>query len=196
MTKLIKKLTLQDHLIDVSQKEIIEYWNQISLDDDYSRIDSTETVESVFLHLLGHQNSDELKFINGGWTINAKAGFIKTAIGYATMAGVFTLIGTTGSIALMVLPSVLPFLFEIEKIELNKKEQYILAKLLLRDEVKTQMHNINQLYELLPNEIKSDLNILDFIDFLEKLDLAGYKDTYTEKVYRLSENARFKLSFK
>ena len=194
--ELLKELELKDNLVTISQKEINDYWNQLMLDNDFKELESLKIVEFVFLANVGYKDSDELKFLNGGWTINAKAGIVKAAVGYAVMAGVFSLIGTTGGIALAILPSILPFLFEIEKIELNRKEQYILSKLHLREEVKREMHNPTQLYELLPPEIKDNLNFLDFQDFLDKIDLAGYKNTYTEKVYRLSERAKFKLSFK
>lgn len=194
--ELVKKLELNNEVITITQKEINKYWSQLSIGNDFKELESLKVVESVFLFQVGIKKSEGLEFINGGWTINLKGGIAKAAVGYAVMAGALTLAGVTNGLALAVLPSILPFLFEIEKVDLNRKEKLILAKLHLREEAREQMHSSEQLYDLLPSDIKDQLNFLDFQDFLDKIDLAGYKETYTEKVFQLSESAKFKLSFK
>lgn len=194
--ELENKLELSNEVIAITQGEINKYWSQLSLDNEFKELESLKIVEAVFLSHIGQKETDKLEFLNGGWTINVKGGIAKSAVGYAVMAGVLTLAGVTNGLALAVLPSILPFLFEIEKVDLNRREKFILAQLHLKKDVREQMHSPEQLYNLLPQDIQDQLNFLDFQDFLDKIDLAGYKDTYTEKVFRLSENAKFKLSYK
>lgn len=176
-----------------SQLELQEYWAERILGDDYLAIEARQAFEQAFLHYIGEQQAISDLAMRGGWTFKLKAGLVKTAISGAFMSGLFCFM-QFDAIGAAVLPSILPFLFELDKIELSRKEETILAQLLLREEVKTNLHSAEELYALLPPATKILLNPLDFQDFLDQLDLAGHLKEKEGRVYQLSEKARFKLT--
>ncbi len=181
--------------MEVSQATLQTIWKQYMPQNSYVVMEAEQVFEKAFLEYVGKSREEtELAFINGGWTFNLKAGLTKTALSGAFMAGMFCWIGFE-SVSAAVLPSILPFLFELEKIELSQKEETILAKLMVKEEVKQRLHSTAELYQILPAATRKMINELDFEDFLEKLDLAGHLKKKTGDQYQLSEKVRFKLTF-
>jgi hypothetical protein len=208
-------LTVKNETLDISNTDLNNFWNEVIAGDNtnISISDGRRVLETAFLNQVGYQETSneeesgdippigfftikrasELDFIRKGWKINLKDGLVKTALASATMAGLLTVVGISGGLAAAIIPTVMPYFFELESVSLSKKENLILGKLLLKDEVKIKLHSGKELYELLPDEIKDDINFMDFQDFLETLELSGHNDTYT-KEYRISEKTKFKLT--
>jgi len=186
----------EQEIIAIGAADLQSLWSeQIQVSDDFFNLEGQRVFQDAFLEFTGHKKQEEkLAFFKGGWTLNLKAGIAKAALSSALMCGVFSMIPGI-PIAASVLSGVLPFLFEIGKVELSQKEEYILAKLLVKDEVKKHLHSAEELYEKLPKEIRRDINRLDFIDFLDKLDLAGHVKRKTSGEYQLSGKKRFKITF-
>ena len=181
--------------VEVTQATLHTIWGKHMPNRDYATMEAAQVFEKAFLQYAGEdQEETDLAFLQGGWTFKLKAGLVKTALSGAFMAGMFCWIGFE-SVSAAVLPSVLPFLFELEKIELSQKEETLLAKLLVREEVKQKLHSTTELYQMLPAATRKMINELDFQDFLEKLDLAGHLKEKTDGQYQLSEKLRFKISF-
>jgi hypothetical protein len=186
----------EKEIIIIGSSDLQTWWSeQFQGADDYITLEGGRAFQDAFLEYTGHKKQDEkLSFFKGGWTIKIKAGLVKAALSGAFMCSVFSMIPEF-QVAASVLPGVIPFLFEIEKISLSKKEDYILAKLLVRDEVKKHLHSADELYDKLPKKIRQDINHLDFLDFLEKLDMAGHIKRKTSGEYQLSGKKRFKITF-
>lgn len=181
--------------VEVTQATLHTIWGKYMPNKDYATMEAAQVFEKAFLQYAGEdQEKTDLAFLQGGWTFKLKAGLVKTALSGAFMAGMFCWIGFE-SVSAAVLPSVLPFLFELEKIELSQKEETLLAKLLVREEVKQKLHSTTELYQMLPAATRKMINELDFQDFLEKLDMAGHLKEKTDGQYQLSEKLRFKISF-
>ena len=182
-------------VVEVTQVTLQTIWGKYMPNKDYAAIEAEQVFEKAFLQYVGQGHEEtNLAFLQGGWTFNLKAGLVKTALSGAFMAGMFCWMGFE-SVSATVLPSILPFLFELEKIELSQKEETILAKLLVREEVKQKLHSTTELYQMLPAATRKMINELDFLDFLEKLGLAGHLKEKTGGQYQLSEQLRFKITF-
>lgn len=186
----------EKEIITISSSDLQQWWSeQFQGADDYISLEGGRAFQNAFLEFTDHKQQEEnLSFFKGGWTLKIKAGLAKAALSGAFMCSLFSMLPEF-QVAASVLPGVIPFLFEIEKISLSKKEDYILAKLLVKDEVKKHLHSADELYNKLPKEIRRDFNRLDFIDFLDKLDMAGHIKRKTTGEYQLSGKKRFKLSF-
>lgn len=184
-----------EEVVEISQANIQAHWKTYMPSGSYAALEAEQVFEKAFLQYVGQsQEATELAFLKGGWTFNLKGGLVKTALSGAFMTGLFCWMGFE-SINVAVLPSVLPFLFELDKIELSQKEETILAQLLVKEEVKQRLHSPVELYKMLPAATRKMLNELDFQDFLEKLNLAGHLKKKKIDLYQLSETQRFKITF-
>lgn len=186
----------EKEIITIGSSDLQSWWaEQFQSADGYIALEGSKAFQDAFLEYTGHKKQEEkLSFFKGGWALKIKAGLVKAALSGAFMYGLFSMIPDF-QVAASVLPGIIPFLFEIEKISLTNKEDHILAKLLVKDEVKKHLHSADELYDKLPKEIRRDFNRLDFIDFLEKLDMAGHIKRKTSGEFQLSEKKRLKLSF-
>ncbi len=186
----------EKEIITIGSSDLQAWWSeQFQGADDYITLEGGKAFQDAFLEYTGHKKQDEkLSFLKGGWVFKIKAGLATAALSGAFMTVLFSMIPNF-PIVTSILPEILPFLFNMEKIDLSKKEEYFLAKLLVNDEVKKHLHNADELYDKLPKKIRQDLNRLDFIDFLEKLDMAGHIKRKTSGEYQLSRKKRFKITF-
>lgn len=112
--------------------------------------------------------SGNFHFKTPGWKISLSEGIIKSALAAPTLYGVLWYFGVTTGLAAVVVPTILPFFFDIKRIELSKKEEEIFAELPLLENSK-KYKTSREWYHSLPNKIKKDVNELDFLDFMQKL---------------------------
>ncbi|MCB9317583.1 MAG: hypothetical protein H6569_15690 [Lewinellaceae bacterium] len=188
---------LGDHdIVTIQSSDLHTWWKEhlqgVTVVDD---LVGERVFQEAFLEYSGHgKREDKLAFFRGGWTINLKAGLAKTVLVGASLCGIFSQMQGI-QIASTVLPTLLPFLFEINRVELSAKEEYILAKLLVKNSVKKHLHSADELYDKLPKDVRKMINRLDFIDFLEKLDMAGHIRRKKAGEYQLSGKRRFRVTF-
>jgi len=162
------ELTEQDGLVAIDQTVLLSLWRDhlATGTEDFAQTEAAQIFERTFLSLTGEAtSSEELAFMRGGWTLKLKAGIVKTALAGAFMAGLFSIL-QFDAINAAVLPSILPFLFELESVNLSQKEEILLAELKVRPEVMKQLHSPSELYAVLPPSTQAQLNELDFADFL------------------------------
>ena len=139
-------------------------------------------------------NSASLNLINHGWKVSVTPTVIKFAVTGAILASGLFAAGFT-SIPAQVLPAILPFLFDFEKVELSRGDQFLLAKIKLVEEISDRTLSPDKIYERLPKDIQSQLSQIDFFDFLERLELTGNVTKFSETSFMISERYRLKLSF-
>lgn len=152
--------------------------------------------EEVFLAFLSPSDQSRFKFSTSGWTVNISEGFLKLAFTTSTLAGILVTLGYS-EIPGILLPTILPFLFEIEKSKLTKKEEIVLGELYVKDVVKKEF-NSEEIYNSLPSEIKEQITVLDFYDFLEKFHITGFLNKKENDLYSFNpkESPKFRITFK
>jgi hypothetical protein len=153
-----------------------------------------ETFESTFLEALAPSEKTILEFKPGGWTVKISEGVLRSTVSAALLSGVLYATGFTG-LPLLVLPAVLPFLVDIEKVRLSKGEKEILFQLVLREEARAK--SAQELYDGLPQNIRDEISFLDFQEFLEKCQRAGFADgvDYGKYSLRAGKQAIFRITF-
>jgi hypothetical protein len=123
----------------------------------------------------------EFAFRSKGWVIKISDSLLKTGIMTALLSGILYL-ADYNMLPALILPSIIPLLFDIEQVRLQKSEEEILYQLTLHKQVRKSLHSPKKLYKLLPTAIQEELSELDFIDFIEKLKQAGLADEKGNKV--------------
>lgn len=156
-----------------SQQQLRELWQQLYPLDAAGAESSYQTVEDAFLAQLHPAVLAELAYKPGGWTIKVSESALKTGLVGALLTGVLISSGL-GGIPALVIPAIVPLLFEVEKVRLSKSEQLILAELTWQAEARAL--TAAALYALLPTPIQDELSQLDFSDFLEKCRRAGLSE--------------------
>lgn len=183
-----------------TSQDLANIWDSLVPGDDPM---SFAFVEDSFLHELAEEDEEPLRF-RGGWTIKVKANLLRTAILTALITGAL-IHSQTPEIPAIVIPAVVPLLFEMERVRLKRSEELILLELAYKPEAKDK--TAAELYALLPEKIRKDLSELDFADFLDSCRSAGLidekgklpgalvsaEDRFT---MRPLGNARFHIEFK
>jgi len=94
-----------------------------------------------------------------------------------------------------VLPAVISLLFDIEKINLTPKEDYLLAQLKLSPKAAKGIQTPKRLFAALDEDVRSQISYLDFLDFLEKLHLTGNTIPRGSDAFELSAKSRLRINF-
>ncbi len=131
--------------------------------------------EDIFVG-AAENNPGELHMRPGGWRINLSASVARTVLAAVIVGGALATVGAD-QIPLQLLPVVLPFLVDIERVRLNRADRELLIPLqqaafgieglALHPEV---------LYNRLDPAVRNDLNYLDFLGFLERVIELGELD--------------------
>jgi hypothetical protein len=167
---------------EISQSALRAFWDSIGLQAE----DSGYLVfEDAFLVQVRTSEPETLYFRPGGWIAKASGPAIKTAVVSALLALALAGSQATG-IPVLVIPAVVPLLFDLEKVRLTRSEEHILAELTLRSDVRAS--TAEALYNTLPDSVKEQMAPLAFRDFLEKCRVAGLADLQEEPLSLVQES--------
>jgi hypothetical protein len=106
----------------------------------------------------------------GDWRLDVPTRALQTAIASAMLAGTIHVAGVT-SIPVTVLAVVLPFVVDIERIEVRTRDRMVMAA--LREQELTGREAVDALYERLPDDVRGQLTRFEFADTFDRLTAAG-----------------------
>lgn len=136
----------------------------------------------------------ELAFRLGGWQIDLGKTAAQVALVSGMLGGVLAVMGVP-EVPVEVLPAVAPLVFDIRRSRLTKKQEYVLAELVVQPAVRQGM-SADELYERLPESTRDDLSRADFEDFLDAARRAGLSTQADEMVVLApKDQARFRVTF-
>ncbi|MCI0494231.1 hypothetical protein L0Z72_04425 [candidate division KSB1 bacterium] len=163
--------------INYSQKDLVQIWTEL-----FDREEGYDKFEAGFLttvqpEILTH----ELAFRSKGWILKINEALLKTGITTALLTTLLYL-GGYNMLPALVLPSIIPIIFDLERVQLKSSEKEILVQLFLNKKVSKKFNTPDELYEMLPEVIREQLSRLDFLDFIEKLKQAGHADEKEDKI--------------
>ena len=164
-------------------------WQAVSPDDDVGHAALEEAVAAQMASLDSAMHAR-----SGGWSYHLKRGLVKTAVLAPIVTATLLSAGVTGLPAI-ILPLVLPFLFELEKTTLSRRNEELLVSL-VRAGATTSAKSADELYQLLPTELKAEVNKLDFLDFIDALELTGHAQEATPGSFQLRglNDAKLKIT--
>lgn len=121
-------------------------------------------------HLLSRQ-STELQARSGGWTFHVSRGAVQSALTGIVMAVILKDVAGA-SLSLAIIPAILPCLFQVEKAQLTRRNEEILLQ--LHRTVGSKGKSIDELYALLPDDIRKSVNRLDLLEFISSVTATGH----------------------
>jgi hypothetical protein len=146
-------------------------------------------------HTLDRRSGQQLELHAGGWTINASGGITRTVLCGALLTGVFAMAGVT-ALAPLVLPAVLPLLFDVHRVQLIPSRKELYLRLVTLPEIVGKVLSARELFEQLPEELKDEVSPSDLVDFLDELQKAGLADkSDLGCVLRQPDEAKFRITW-
>lgn len=199
MITILENLSNSDNEeILISEDTLNDFWNEITGSDKGI---ASLNAKHIFLEEFKRNTTQEiagsdLYYRTKGWKIILKKNLLKGIIITPSLYGILSYLDITTGLASIVLPSIIPMIFDIENINLSKKEEEILLKLPV-NKAKKQYKTAEQWYESLPKSIQEQINFLDFKDFMDKLVLGGLAKTNQKEKYLIFKKGKniFKFSF-
>lgn len=146
-------------------------------------------------HALDQGSGEELDLRAGGWTVDLSGGVVRTGLCAALLTGVLAMAGVT-ALAPVVLPAVLPLLFDVRRTRVTAGDRELLAELIAVPRLVGKSFTRAELYRELPDSLKDDLSRRDLANFLDELSKAGLADK-VDGAFRLRspDQARFRISW-
>lgn len=193
---LLKELQQDGNYTFVSREQFMEICNHTGIAIHDTQL--LETLEQAFLQSIQDKDTvdSELYIKSKAWTVKLSSGILKSTIMGAILTGIFFASGYT-MIPGFVLPAIIPLLFDIEKVHISAKEDFILAQLTLNKQLLNEYQNPELIYDSLPEEITDELSKYDFIEFIEKMVLAGAFEQNKDSEVFIPEDGKtkFKINF-
>lgn len=108
----------------------------------------------------------------GGWRWDMSTGAARSVLASALLYGVLVSAGVSGLLPLVV-PAVIPLLFEVEKVRLTRSERNVINIIGARKDAFKRMGTIPELYASLPEVIRQSLGEQEFEEFMDAAINAG-----------------------
>ena len=169
--------------VELSESVLLDWWNDLLPDETNS-----QTGRYIFMmaakQLTAEASSQEALYLKtNGWKVTIKKNLAKNLVTSSLIGGLLYYLGYT-QLPGILLPAIVPLLFDVENITLTKKEEQIWLKLPLRPG-RRSFKTAAEFYHSLPEPIRLQVNELDFEDFMDKLVLAGFSRVDDKGRYRL-----------
>jgi hypothetical protein len=170
--KMIKLYDVCDSLPENSNEtDILEAWAVLTKELNVSSHHTTSMLQ-VLRDVAINKTGDMDPAWGGGWTWNLKEASVRTVINSALLAGVLSLAGVT-SIIPLVMPVVLPFLFDFKKVRISRKANKIIEIIGAQENAFKRAGKLPRLYKSLPEDIRAVLTIEELDEFIEEAVDAG-----------------------
>lgn len=133
----------------------------------------------------------------GAWQWNLSDGLAKAAIISVLIAATLASAGVPIDMAPIVVPAVMPLLFDVKRVRLERTEDNYLRIIGIRPEITDRLGYIPDLYNSLPDQVKHDISRVQFESLLFKAVEAGRVVSYGE-VFEVLPNGEtaFKIFLK
>lgn len=128
------------------------------------------------------QDTAELLARSSGWIFHARRSVAQSAISGAVMALLLKAVATI-PLSLAIIPAILPYLFQVEKARLSRRNEEILLQLYRTARFRGK--SADELYEALPIGLREQIHRIDFSDFLEAVTKTGHAEEIARGKFRL-----------
>ena len=133
-------------------------------------------VEETFLHQAFGDSTDPFEIRAGGWRLNTAATTVKAFI-VAALVGSALFIDGAPDIPAELIPAVLPFVIDVERVRLNRRDKELLIPVQrAANGIEGIAVNPRLLYGRLDPAVQAEIEYESFSNFCERLIDAGLMD--------------------
>jgi hypothetical protein len=138
-------------------------------------------VEEILRRVLSDLVNEPLALRLGNWRADMPAKILQSGVTAALMVGAIEAVGIS-STPVVVLAAVVPFLVDVEHVEISQSDRMVFAA--LKANLVTPQER-RDLWDSLPADLQHELTFLEFVDLLERLERAGVIRAVEDQRYRL-----------
>lgn len=150
-------------------------------------------VREQVLAEFGRASGDPFQMRVGGWRIDLRKSVVQATFASALMIAAINVAGE-GSIPIEILAIALPFLVDVERIEVSVADRYVLGEMRLRD---LQPATVEDWWTSLPSRLREEMTHLEFLDLIGRLrDAGALKLTRDGTVSLTGDRPRLRLGWK
>ena len=157
---------------EISESDLLEKWCAINielqLDPDRGQEALIALARDITLYTSGQLEPS----FGGGWRWNLSQGVVRSICVTTFLSSFLLSCGITG-ITPLFLPAVIPLLFDLEKVKLERSDERVLSIFGARSNVFDRLGDPISLYNSLPPEVRGIMNYTDFLIFLNNSFMAG-----------------------
>ena len=186
----------QNDSIIISEENLDLYWKMLTFNDSTIESNLSKIIffDEFERYNIAHNSS--FNFNTNGWVVYLKSGLIKSAIFAPALYGLLNYLGITSDLPSIIVPTIIPLLFEIEQIKISKEEEEVLINLRSKVDDK-KYYSEEELYYSLSNNIRKQISFLSFKNFVDKFYSGGLitKNTKDKFMVAMKGRGKFKIVF-
>jgi hypothetical protein len=155
-----------------SERDLMDAWDRVAGSLRLPRQAGAETVLTVSRDVTLLATGDLEPAWGGGWRWNLADGAVRAVATSVLLAATLAAVGIPGLPAI-VIPTVLPLLFDIERVRLDREDERVLRVFGARADAAARTGDPAALYASLPDHVRLALSLDEFQAFLESATRAG-----------------------
>ncbi|MBF9127944.1 hypothetical protein I0C86_02870 [Plantactinospora sp. S1510] len=195
MPDLVTLLTTDDaEPVTLSSTEVEVWWLEAA-GDTYPGRQGLQVV----LDVIKESGADDGQFAfrPSGWEVRLSRSAAQSLLTSAILGGVLAVVGAD-QLPAAVLAAAVPLLFDIQKVRLSGGEHYLLARLRAVPGATGSTTTAEELHALLPEELRDQTSLVDFMEFLDACHRAGQADVNADGSVLLHALAdrKFRINFR
>lgn len=157
----------------VRQADLINTWNELAKTLSLDPRRGIEMIVAVPRDVtLAKEGLPDSAF-GGAWEWNLSDGATKAAVVSVLVAAALVAAGAGTGLAPVLIPTVVPFLFDVKRVQLETTADGYLRILGARSDAAARTGSLETLYESLPVDVKASVSRIEFEGFLQQAVDAG-----------------------
>ncbi len=164
--------TIRSMPTESTEQDLLSVWNMVALDLGLDAAKGTEILLTAARDATLHATGSLDPAWGGGWRWNLSEGVVKSICGSVLLAAVLSSLGVKG-LAPLVIPAIIPLLFDLEKVQLERSEERVIRIIGARTGVLERYGKPERLYISLPESVRQSVTLEEFTIFLENAVSAG-----------------------
>jgi hypothetical protein len=164
---LIAELPTETH-----ERELLEAWSSLAQRLGLALEPGGEMIVAIARDVTLYSARQLEPAWGGGWKWDLSKSAVRTVCGTALLAAVFAS-GGLATLPPLVLPAVLPLMFDLKRVRLRRSEERVLEIMNAKPSFLDRIGQPAELFATLPDWVKNSMSLVEFEEFLDHVVEAG-----------------------
>ena len=157
---------------EIQEAELLAAWSELAARLDIDVNPGSEIIVEIARDVTLYSARQLEPAWGGGWKWDLSNSAVRTVCAAALLAAVFAS-GGMATLPPLVLPAVLPLMFDLQRVRLERSEERVLRIINTRPSFFDRSGKPDELYATLPDWVKNSITILEFEEFLDHVVESG-----------------------
>jgi len=157
---------------EIHETELLEAWSDLARRLDLAAGPGSEMIVATARDVTLYSARQLEPAWGGGWRWDLGNAAVRTLCAAALLAAVFASSGLA-TLPPLVLPAVLPLMFDLQRVRLRRSEKRVLEIINARPRFLDRIGEPAELFAALPDWVRNSMSLLEFEEFLDHVVEAG-----------------------